>query len=182
MAANEDDVEVEHGGRGTCYIYADCGSAPCRANKLSRYQAPPSMPSLSRQSWRSVVLSWASSVSGTRKSHRGPDLGNTVAAVSLVVVFGQEVTYKQRCVSRGVIVVQKSIFVFSQIRVFLVDCFAHNLQVIFLIHRSTLWQELMMHHAPAIEENCKQNFHIRPNLACFFRSWFVRVWLACSFH
>ena len=38
------------------------------------------------------------------------------------------------------------------------DCFAqiaHNLQVIFIIDRSTLWQELMMHHAPAIEESCK---------------------------
>jgi hypothetical protein len=46
--------------------------------------ALPSIPSLSRQSWRSVILSWVSSILGTRKSHRGPDLGNTVAAVSLV--------------------------------------------------------------------------------------------------
>ena len=51
---------------------------------------------------------------------------------------------------------------------------AHNLQVILLIDRSTLWQEFMMHHAPAIEENCKQNLHIRPNLARFFRSWRAR--------
>ena len=39
------------------------------------------------------------------------------------------------------------IFVLPQIRAFLADCFAqiaHNLQVIFLIDRSTLWQELMM--------------------------------------
>ncbi|UYV65287.1 K02A2.6-like [Cordylochernes scorpioides] len=45
----------------------------------------------------------------------------------------------------------KANFVLPQIRAFLADCFAqiaHNLQVIFLIDRSTLWQELMMHHAP----------------------------------
>ncbi|MCP6508291.1 hypothetical protein NL478_26350, partial [Klebsiella pneumoniae] len=59
--------------------------------------------------------------------------------------------------------VQKPIFVLPQIRTFLADCFAqiaYNLQVIFLIYCSTLWQELMMQHAPAIKENCKQNLHI----------------------
>ena len=45
------------------------------------------MPPLSPQSWRSVVLSWASSVFGTRKIHRGPGLGNTVAAGLLVCFF-----------------------------------------------------------------------------------------------
>jgi len=45
------------------------------------------MPSLSPQSWRSVVLSWASSVSGTRKSHRGPGLGNTVGETLLECCF-----------------------------------------------------------------------------------------------
>ncbi|UYV81481.1 hypothetical protein LAZ67_20001327 [Cordylochernes scorpioides] len=76
------------------------------------------------------------------------------------------VAHKQRCVNKGVIVVQKPIFVLPQIRAFLAVCFAqivHNLQVIFLIDRSTLWQELMIHHAPAIAENCQQNFRIRPN-------------------
>ena len=38
--------------------------------------APSSIPSLSTQ-----AISWASSVSKTRKSHRGPDLGNTVAVI-----------------------------------------------------------------------------------------------------
>ena len=63
--------------------------------------------------------------------------------------------------------------VLPQIRAFLADYFrqfAHNLQVIFLIERSTLWQELMIYHAPTTEENCKQNFHIRPNLERFFRT------------
>ena len=74
--------------------------------------------------------------------------------------------------------VQKSILILAQIRALLVDCFAqiaHTLQVMFLIDRSTLWRELMIHHAPAIEENCKQNLHIRANLARFFRSWRARV-------
>ena len=30
----------------------------------------------------------------------------------------------------------------------------------FLIDSTTLWQELMMHHAIAIEENNEQNLHI----------------------
>ena len=42
---------------------------------------------------------------------------------------------------------------------------AHNLQVILLIDRSTLWQKLMMHHAHATEENFKQNTLIQANLA-----------------
>ena len=57
------------------------------------------------------------------------------------VVPGQKVAHKQRRVSRGVIVMQKPIFVLSQIRAFLLDCFAQiafNLWVIFLIDRSFL--------------------------------------------
>ena len=138
---------------------------------------PPSMPSLSPQPERSVVLPWASSVSGTRKVIRGQIWGMQWLGQHHCVVFWQKFAQKERYVSRGVIIVQKSIFVLSQIRAFLADCFAqiaHNLQVIFLIDRSTLWQELMMHHASAIEENCKQNLHIRPNLARFFRSWLMR--------
>ena len=81
---------------------------------------------------------FASSVSGTKdNSHGGPDLRNTVAAATLLCCFfGKKFARKQRCVSRGVIVVQKPIFVLSQIRAFPADCFvqiAHNLQVICLI-------------------------------------------------
>ena len=57
------------------------------------------------------------------------------------VVYKQKFAHKQRCVSGGVIIVQKPIFVFPQIRAFMADCFAqmaHNLQVIFLSDRSTL--------------------------------------------
>ena len=45
------------------------------------------LPFILPQSQRRVVLSWASSVSVTRKSPRGPDLGNTVAAALLVCCF-----------------------------------------------------------------------------------------------
>ena len=45
---------------------------------------------------------------------------------------------------------------------------AFNFTVVFLIDRTTLWQEFMIHHAIAIEENCQQNLHIRSNLMCFF--------------
>ena len=57
------------------------------------------------------------------------------------VIFDQKFAHKQRCVSKGVIMVQKPIFILPQIRAFLADCFAQiarNLQVIFLIDRSTL--------------------------------------------
>ena len=57
------------------------------------------------------------------------------------VVFGQKFAHKQQCVSSGVIVAQKPIFVLPQILVLLADYLtqiAHNLQVIFLIDRSTL--------------------------------------------
>ena len=41
---------------------------------------------------------------------------------------------------------------------------AHNLKVVFLIDRTILWREFMMHHVNAIEENNKQNLHIWSNL------------------
>jgi hypothetical protein len=53
--------------------------------------------------------------------------------------------------------VQKSIFVLPQIWADFFAQIAHNLQIIFLIDRSILWQEFMMHHAPTTKENCKQN-------------------------
>ena len=37
---------------------------------------------------------------------------------------------------------------------------AHNFKLVFLIGRTTLWQEFMIYHAFAIEENGKQNLHI----------------------
>ena len=49
----------------------------------------------------------------------------------------------------------------------LTNCFAHlahNFKVVFLIHRTTLWQEFMMHHVIAIEENSRQNFYSKPKL------------------
>ena len=63
---------------------------------------------------------------------------------------------------------------FSQSFEFLTNCFAqsaHNFKAVLLIDRTTLWQEFMMYHAIAIEENNKQNLLIWPNLTCFFRSW-----------
>ena len=53
--------------------------------------------------------------------------------------------------------------VYPQFFVFLTNCFAqspHNLKVVFLIDRTTLWQEFMIHHAIVIDENSEQNLHI----------------------
>ena len=44
----------------------------------------------------------------------------------------------------------------------------HNFKLVFLIFRTTLWQELMMHHAIVIEQNSEQNLHIWPNLTWSF--------------
>ena len=52
------------------------------------------------------------------------------------VVISQKFAHTQRCVSRSIIMVQKSIFVLPKIRAFLTDCFAqiaHNLQVYSLL-------------------------------------------------
>ena len=62
----------------------------------------------------------------------------------------------------------KSMIVFSTILCFAPS--AHNFKVVFLIDRTTLWQEFMMHPAIAIEDNSPQNLHIWPNLVCFFQS------------
>ena len=51
----------------------------------------------------------------------------------------------------------------------------HNFKVVFLINRTSLWQEFMMHHAIAIEENSEQNHHILPNLTFFWRPWLFRM-------
>ena len=89
-------------------------------------------------------------------------------------VFGQKLTHKHRCVSWCVIMLQNPWLVFPQFCAFLTNCLAqsaHTFKVVFLFDRTTLWQEFMMHHAIAIEENSEQNLHIWPNLICFFRSW-----------
>ena len=61
-----------------------------------------------------------------------------------------------------------------------------NFKVVFLIDRTTLWQEFMMHHAIAIEENSEKNLYIWQNLMCFFRSWlfctFPLEWLGFGFN
>ena len=78
---------------------------------------------------------------GNKKSHRGPDLKNTVAAATLLCCFWPKIRAQAMSMSRGVIMVLNSIFVLPQIREFLTDCFAqitHNLQVIFLIDHSIL--------------------------------------------
>ena len=85
-------------------------------------------------------------------------------------VFGQKLTHKHRCVSWCVIMMQNPWLVFPQLCAFVTKCFAqsaHNFNVVFLIDHTTLWQEFMMHHAIAIEENTEQ---IWPT---FGHPWFV---------
>ena len=56
----------------------------------------------------------------------------------------------------------------------LTNCFeqsAYKFKVVFLIDRTILRQEFMMHHAIAIEVNSEQKLDIWPNLTCFFLSW-----------
>ena len=57
----------------------------------------------------------------------------------------------------------KSMIGFPQLCAFLTKCFpqsTHNFKVVFLIDRTTLWQDFMMQHAIAIEEGSEQNLHI----------------------
>ena len=58
---------------------------------------------------------FASSVSGTRKNHGGQIWGIRWLRQRYCVVSGQKFAHKQRCVSGSVIMVQKPIFVLSQI-------------------------------------------------------------------
>ena len=78
-------------------------------------------------------------------------------------VFGQKLTHKHRCVSYCVIMLQIPWLVFPQFCAFLTNCFAqsgHNYKLVFVIDRTTLWQEFMIQHAIVIEENSKENLHI----------------------
>ena len=44
---------------------------------------------------------FAPSVSGIRKNHRGPGLGNIVAAATLLCCFGQKFAHKEQCARRS---------------------------------------------------------------------------------
>ena len=79
--------------------------------------------------------------------------------------------------------------IFPQFYAYLTYCFAqlaHNFKVVFLIDHTTLWQEFMMHHTIAIEENSEQNLNIWPNLTCILRSrlfWTLPLgWLGFGFN
>ena len=83
----------------------------------------------------------------------------------------------------------KIFVVFPQFCAFLTNCIAlsaYNFKVVFLSDRTTLWQEFIVHHAIAIEENSEWNLHICPNLMCFFRSWLFWTlplgWLGFGFN
>ena len=88
-----------------------------------------------------------------------------------VLFLGKKPMHKHWCVSWCVIMVQNPWLIFPQFCTFLTKCLAqsaHNFKVVFLIDPTTLWQEFMMHHAIASEENSQLNLHIWPNLTCFF--------------
>ena len=75
---------------------------------------------------------------------------------------------------------------FSQLCVFLTNCFVqsvHNFKFVRLIDHTTLWQEFMMHHAIAIEENSEQNVYIWPNLTGLdlldTSIEMIRLWFQC---
>ena len=93
-------------------------------------------------------------------------------------VFGRKLSHKHQYVSWCFIIVQNPWLVSPRFCAFLMNGFAqsaHN----FLIDRTTLWQEFMMHHGIAIEEN----LHIWPNLAlldAFIRM--IGLWFQCHSH
>lgn len=94
------------------------------------------MPSLSPQSWRSVVLSRAPSVLGTKRKSQGVISGEYGGCDIISLLF-----LAKRCVSRIVFTLQKPIIVIPKIWALLADRLAqlaHNLRVIFLTDRYTL--------------------------------------------
>ena len=73
-----------------------------------------------------------------------------------------------------IIMLQNPWLVFPQFYALLTNCFTQSVQnfkVVFLVDRTTFWQEFTIHHVIAIEEKSEQNLHIWPNLKCFFQSW-----------
>ena len=110
-------------------------------------------------------------VFGRGKCFQGQSPVNKVTEASLRFGFWPKT---HRCVRWCVIMVQNLWLVFPQFYAFLMNCFAqsaHNFKVTFLIDRTTLWQEFIMHRAVAIEENSEQNIHIWSNLTSLFRLW-----------
>ena len=80
-----------------------------------------------------------------------------------MVLTQSDLTHKDRSVSWCVIMVYNSLLVFPQFCAYLTNCLsqsAHNFQVVFLIDRTTLWQEFMMQHGIANEEKSKTTFTI----------------------
>ena len=85
------------------------------------------------------VFDFSSSVLGTKKVTGGQIWKIRWLRQHYCFIFCQKFEHKQQCVDRGVIMVQKPIFVLPQIRAFLADCFgqiAYNLQVILVIDSS----------------------------------------------
>ena len=63
--------------------------------------------------------------------------------------FSQKLTHKHGCMSWCISMAQNLWFVFPQFCAFPRNCFAqsaHNFKVVYLINRTTLWQEFMIHH------------------------------------
>ena len=64
---------------------------------------------------------------------------------------------------------------------------AHNFKVAFVIDRTTLWEEFMMHHFIAIEENSEQNLtfelelDVRYSVLAFLNAsiWMIGLWFQC---
>ena len=88
-------------------------------------------------------------------------------------VFGRKLPHKHRFVRWCVIMLQNPWLSFPQFSAFLTNCFvqlAYNSKKCYLTDRTTLWQEFLMYHAIAIEENSEQNLQIWLNLSmqrCF---------------
>ena len=101
-----------------------------------------------------------SSVLGRGKSKRGSSLVNSVVEAWLRFCFCPK-THAQASMCELVRYHgAKSVIIFPQSCAFLTNCFAqlkHNFKVVFLIKRTTLWQDFMIHHSIAIEENGEQN-------------------------
>ena len=133
-----------------------------------------------------AFLSSLSSVLGRGNSHRGPSAMNTVVEAWLWFCFWPK-THAQASMCE---LVRCPWLVFPQFCAFLANCLAqsaHNYKVVFHIDSTTLWQEFMMHHVIAYEENSEHKLHIWPYLICFFRSWLIRTlslddWFQCHSH
>ena len=85
-------------------------------------------------------------------------------------IFSQKLTYKHRCVSWCLIMVQNPWLFFPQFYAFLTNCcvqLAHNFKVVFLIDHMTLWQEFMIHQS---KKTVSKSFSFDRTWRVFFRS------------